>query len=1295
MGIGVVGTALFAYLAPDAYYVMSPYVQEFLVQYLQDRPSPPSSSDNVAKCSPHACEDAYWALDYWYGYYGSQVYVQRDVCDCNIFELKMGKGWRLAPCVGMAWIGAFVLMLGILNSSVIGKYLPCGGFLAGACRCCSCCLQGLRADCLDVSNACIFLISELLLILARRTPVAKQRLRKLAMRMRPYAPASILTGDPVHVVTPAGSPAAVRDGRVPGSTSSRRSLLQIQAAQNIVTGGHKMGKVRIRLPRRRRWVTTYNPRATRGDCLFMAMCRALRNGSASFMHVPTPAVLRAQVQEHAKMLLNTHESIWNGRSLAWLLQHHGIDRQQYIGMLTGPRRRWGNTLDVAVCAHLYQVPLRLSHIGTGKVLFQASHTGRPFMDIGYRGHHFVAGRRKEQPGRLDDPCVVLSSLRRNGLVILCASMLVKSICCWCLAASENTLVEGGDPSLAVSSQPHTGPSMRPLQLHQCITLQGQSIQAAQAQYSFSALSWTRGIWDAAAGLYSFSSSYSSHLCADDLPPLVCGGAPGQVAGTGNEVLDAEGENLAHPFLLPGASESENDDADYMITNGHDLAIFLARHRGPFVSRSVQSPAGALASTSSASSSCDLPSLGSTFDNCTDSEADSDTDQTPRAVRIMHLRGLLRWLASTPVAKDLANEELSYHTWGNPLYMSGLDDDFEQGRLTLYSSCVPDADAYDNETGYDDFEDETTYAARDRRVSLLRTHLELAGHGVPFQPEVELPCLGVDGSHGALLNPAELQRLLWLSRSDTVDPDPDFMPRDVGAELSLEEQFEIENLFSFVRFLIIAFKPRLQCWWRVDRTPLTVDDLLPEYTPGLEDHAWHAWENPHRVTRMERSFVDNWQRERHRIRAERAEQLAAGLRRAHPGPVTDDAASSYGPVCRLRTERRANAAPVQAYDERLEADLIGDLLFAEGGGKNTRFSLSDVVPLRELRALLSAVDGAPRLLSTLGVVHGGGGTSSGKGSSSAGRRPYPFATTVQSRAGAAANTGDGVMTPPREGPPAADDVPPPTFVLVYHGSFAPMHAGHRECIHTALRFLVRQGVYIKRAVIGFTLPDYVLKKTLDSAFSDLSIRVAVAKEVLATGAPLISPIELDCVGQQTSFALACKYASDETVIYLEGSDLRIRPAKEVLLVTRSTKELCGAAVREFFDPATASGFCLQRSMLNVTSTKVRAALEGKTMPLIYSEKAQQLIKDFLGWKGVLRPIPLKGTKMATAASSSSAGAEAKKVKPASKRVAAKSAITLTERPLAATGSTECKQEQLDSRPPLKRLRSTSAEQTIVM
>eukprot|EP00971_Amphidinium_carterae_P038923 765081-Amphidinium_carterae.1 len=463
MGIGVVGTALLAYLAPDVYYVIFPYAQELLVQYMQSPPSSPSPSDNVAKCSPHACEDAYWAHSYWYGYYGSQVYAQRDVCDCNIFDLKMGEGWRLFPCVGIAWMGAFIFMLSILNFSVMGKYLPCGGLLDGACSCCSCCLRGLRADCLDASNACIFLISEMLLILARRTPVAKQRLRKFGMRMRPYAPASILTGDPVHVLTPAGSPATTRDGRVPGSASSRRSLLQIQAAQNIVTGGHKMGKVRIRLPRRRGWVTTYNPRATRGDCLFMAMCRVLRNGSASYMHAPTPAVLRAQVQEHAKRLLNTHESVWNGRSLAWLLQRHGIDKQQYIGMLTGPRRRRGNTLDVAVCAHLYQVPLRLSHIGTGKVLFQAAPDGRPFLDIGYRGYHFVAGKRKGQPERLDDPWAAFSSLRRNGLVILCASLLTRWICSSCLVVSADTLVEGGAPKRTTGAQPHANLLLEPLQ----------------------------------------------------------------------------------------------------------------------------------------------------------------------------------------------------------------------------------------------------------------------------------------------------------------------------------------------------------------------------------------------------------------------------------------------------------------------------------------------------------------------------------------------------------------------------------------------------------------------------------------------------------------------------------------------------------------------------------------------------------------------------------------------------------------------------------------------------------------
>eukprot|EP00971_Amphidinium_carterae_P299750 5955572-Amphidinium_carterae.1 len=116
------------------------------------------------------------------------------------------------------------------------------------------------------------------------------------------------------------------------------------------------------------------------------------------------------------------------------------------------------------------------------------------------------------------------------------------------------------------------------------------------------------------------------------------------------------------------------------------------------------------------------------------------------------------------------------------------------------------------------------------------------------------------------------------------------------------------------------------------------------------------------------------------------------------------------------------------------------------------------------------------------------------------------------------------------------------------------------------------------------------------------------------------------------------------------------------------------------------------MLNVTSTKIRAALEQKKMPLIYSEKAQQLIKDFLGWKGVLRPIPLKTKKAATAASSSSVGVADMKVKPASKRAVAKPVITLTEGPLAAAGSSGSTMVEQDSRPPLKRIRPTLAEQT---
>eukprot|EP00971_Amphidinium_carterae_P316035 6281851-Amphidinium_carterae.1 len=186
------------------------------------------------------------------------------------------------------------------------------------------------------------------------------------------------------------------------------------------------------------------------------------------------------------------------------------------------------------------------------------------------------------------------------------------------------------------------------------------------------------------------------------------------------------------------------------------------------------------------------------------------------------------------------------------------------------------------------------------------------------------------------------------------------------------------------------------------------------------------------------------------------------------------------------------------------------------------------------------------------------------------------------------------------------------VLVYHGSFAPMHVGHLECLRVAQQFLREQGINVQFTVMGFTTEEYVINKTSDQDFANINIRYAIAREVLAHGAQMPSPVHLDSFAYSAATALASKYAMHGRPLFLVGSDVMKKPSKDTLVVTRSTSELCSAKTTEFFNTRNLSGLCFQRRTLNVNSTKVRNALQQKKLPVFYSDKAKVIIGRLLGW-----------------------------------------------------------------------------------
>eukprot|EP00971_Amphidinium_carterae_P135781 2690222-Amphidinium_carterae.1 len=108
-----------------------------------------------------------------------------------------------------------------------------------------------------------------------------------------------------------------------------------------------------------------------------------------------------------------------------------------------------------------------------------------------------------------------------------------------------------------------------------------------------------------------------------------------------------------------------------------------------------------------------------------------------------------------------------------------------------------------------------------------------------------------------------------------------------------------------------------------------------------------------------------------------------------------------------------------------------------------------------------------------------------------KRPYPFGEVARRQREEA--IADGGLKP---------------ITLIYHGSFAPMHTGHREAIMRAHQFLKAHGYVAQRTILGFTTTKHVGEKTEDKAFAQIQQREAIARAVVAEGDPFTLPVILD-------------------------------------------------------------------------------------------------------------------------------------------------------------------------------------------
>eukprot|EP00971_Amphidinium_carterae_P127322 2523043-Amphidinium_carterae.1 len=243
--------------------------------------------------------------------------------------------------------------------------------------------QGLCADFNDVQRACLFVASVLCMILSRRLPIGRHRLRRLALRLRPYVVATLDDGTPLT-----STPSSVR--------STRQTLRQIQAAQG---GCRKVGRVRLMAARKSKHRIIYNP-IGKGDCLFASLA-FLVPGRLSSRRV------RVMLQQHSKLLMASRKLLL-GLSLSDHLRAHGICEDDFVRRLVGRHARWGNTFDVLVASDLWDMRFRLIGLEAGnEPELLDTHDSGKLHTIAYARHHFfVVQPRFGTPRSSSSPSVV-------------------------------------------------------------------------------------------------------------------------------------------------------------------------------------------------------------------------------------------------------------------------------------------------------------------------------------------------------------------------------------------------------------------------------------------------------------------------------------------------------------------------------------------------------------------------------------------------------------------------------------------------------------------------------------------------------------------------------------------------------------------------------------------------------------------------------------------------------------------------------------------------------------------------
>eukprot|EP00971_Amphidinium_carterae_P188255 3736793-Amphidinium_carterae.1 len=300
--------------------------------------------------------------------------------------------------IGLAWVLTFVAFImkqnvdlvrmathGIFRVVVCGLRLSAQGVRS--------ILRGTWRDGITVWRAAVFFMCEIALIMAKRIPCCRTRLRKAALKLRPYTAASLTTGSPEG----ATRGALADDVRTP----SRRSLLQVRAdlaaeasvetKREFLVGARRMRTTRLKAARHASWRTIYNPQGGHGSCLFAALAHIMGGQTK-------PAALRRMLRSQSMALLHSEKKLYKALSLRQLLCRNGISPQWFVDTL---HRRWGNSIDLIVAANMMEKNIQLVDIRSAKPILTvwAGKSGDRLHQVGHGRCHFVVGatRDKEAP----------------------------------------------------------------------------------------------------------------------------------------------------------------------------------------------------------------------------------------------------------------------------------------------------------------------------------------------------------------------------------------------------------------------------------------------------------------------------------------------------------------------------------------------------------------------------------------------------------------------------------------------------------------------------------------------------------------------------------------------------------------------------------------------------------------------------------------------------------------------------------------------------------------------------------